>query len=81
VGSSNLDPLSCLFAREANVIVYNREFASALREELQKSIQTDSREIQAHEHAQRPLKEWVFSWLCYKLMLLAVFLGGFGSRY
>ena len=59
----------------------SREFASALREELQKSIQTDSREIQAHEHAQRPLKERVFSWLCYKLMLLAVFLGGFGSRY
>ncbi|WP_275270238.1 phospholipase D-like domain-containing protein [Limnobacter sp. P1] len=81
VGSSNLDPLSSLFAREANVIVYNREFASALREELQKSIQKDSREIQAHEHAQRPLKERVFSWLCYKLMLLAVFLGGFGSRY
>lgn len=81
VGSSNLDPLSCLFAREANVIVYNREFASALREELLKSIQNDSREIQAHEHAQRPLKERVFSWLCYKLMLLAVFLGGFGSRY
>lgn len=81
VGSSNLDPLSCLFAREANVIVYNREFAVALREELLKSIQKDSREIQAHEHAQRPLKERVFSWLCYKLMLLAVFLGGFGSRY
>ena len=81
VGSSNLDPLSCLFAREANVIVYNREFAAALRDELQKSIENDSREIQAHEHAQRPLKERVFSWLCYKLMLLAVFVGGFGSRY
>ena len=81
VGSSNLDPLSCLFAREANVIVYNRDFANALREELQKSIQNDSREIQASEHAQRPFRERVFSWLCYKLMLLAVFLGGFGSRY
>lgn len=81
VGSSNLDPLSCLFAREANVIVYNREFAMQLRDELQKAIENDSRQIQAHEHAERPYKERAFSWLCYKLMLLAVFLGGFGSRY
>lgn len=81
VGSSNLDPLSCLFAREANVIVYNREFADELRTELLRAIAEDSRRIEPHSHAQRPLKERVLSWVCYKLMLLAVFLGGFGSRY
>lgn len=81
VGSSNLDPLSCLFAREANVIVYNREFASQLRGELLAAIEQGGRQIQADEHAQRPRMERLISWLCYKLMLLAVFLGGFGSRY
>jgi cardiolipin synthase len=81
VGSSNLDPLSCLFAREANVIVYNREFAGQLRHELLNAIEKDGRPIQAEAHAQRPLMERMFSWVCYKLMLLAVFLGGFGSRY
>src|SRR5690606_3980994 len=34
VGSSNLDPLSLLLAREANVVVENREFARDLRERL-----------------------------------------------
>ena len=81
VGSSNLDPLSCLFAREANVIVYNHELASQLRKELCLSIDQGSRKIQADEHARRPVKEKLFSWVCYKLMVLAVFLGGFGSRY
>ena len=81
VGSSNLDPLSCLFAREANVLVYNRDFAEQLRAELLHAIATGSRPVDAQAHAQRPLKERVFSWVCYKLMLLAVFLGGFGSRY
>ncbi|HEX4855279.1 MAG TPA: phospholipase D-like domain-containing protein [Limnobacter sp.] len=81
VGSSNLDPLSCLFAREANVLVYNREFAGQLRAELQRAIEQDSRQVQASEHAQRPLKERLLSWLCYKLMVLAVSLGSFGSRY
>ncbi|MCR2745902.1 phospholipase D-like domain-containing protein [Limnobacter parvus] len=81
VGSANLDPLSSLFAREANVIVYNREFAVQLRDELVNAIENDSRQIQPHEHAERSVKERVYSWVCYKLMLLAVFLGGFGSRY
>ena len=81
VGSSNLDPLSCLFAREANVLVYNREFARKLRVELLAAIECGGRQIQADEHAQRPRMERLISWLCYKLMLLAVFLGGFGSRY
>lgn len=81
VGSSNLDPLSCLFAREANVVVYNREFAADLQKELLDAIRLRSRQVNASEHAQRPLKERLLSWLCYKLMVLAVTLGSFGSRY
>lgn len=81
VGSSNLDPLSSLFAREANVIVHNREFAGQLRKELIQAIERGGRQVLPHDHAQRPFKARALSWLCYKLMLLAVFVGGFGSRY
>ncbi|HEX4880506.1 MAG TPA: phospholipase D-like domain-containing protein, partial [Limnobacter sp.] len=81
VGSSNLDPLSCLFAREANVLVHNRPFAQKLKATLMAAIQNNSRRIQQHSHAARPFKERAVSWLCYKLMLLAVSVGGFGSRY
>ncbi|HEX4844424.1 MAG TPA: phospholipase D-like domain-containing protein [Limnobacter sp.] len=81
VGSSNLDPLSCLFAREANVLVHNRLFAQTLKAALLEAIQNNSRRIQQHSHAARPFKARAVSWLCYKLMLLAVFVGGFGSRY
>ena len=38
VGSSNLDPLSLLLAREANVVVEDPEFASQLRHRLLQAI-------------------------------------------
>ena len=43
VGSSNLDPLSLLLAREANVVVDDKEFAGALRESLEQAIGQGSR--------------------------------------
>ncbi|HEX4918755.1 MAG TPA: phospholipase D-like domain-containing protein [Limnobacter sp.] len=81
VGSSNLDPLSCLFAREANVLIHNRPFAQTLKRELLDAIENRSRRVQQQRHAARSFKERAVSWLCYKLMQLAVFVGGFGSRY
>ncbi|WP_370262865.1 phosphatidylserine/phosphatidylglycerophosphate/cardiolipin synthase family protein [Limnobacter sp.] len=81
VGSSNLDPLSCLFAREANVLVQHRPFAQQLKAELVRAMEQHSRRVLLQSHAARPWRERAFSWLCYKLMVLAVFVGGFGSRY
>lgn len=42
VGSSNIDPVSLLLAREANVVVDNREFAAKLRDSLQVAIASDA---------------------------------------
>ena len=81
VGSANLDPLSSLFAREANVLIVDRTFASGLKACLLRAMEREARCVDVQDHAQRPLSERAFSWVCYKLMQLAVFLGGFGSRY
>jgi cardiolipin synthase len=53
VGSSNLDPLSLLLAREANVVVDDSGFAGQLRERLELAITEGSSQIQAATFANR----------------------------
>ena len=45
VGSSNIDPLSLMLSREANVVVYDRTFAQTLAERLKNAIEKDARQI------------------------------------
>ncbi len=45
VGSFNIDPFSLLLAREANLVVRDKGFAGALRENLMSSIERDGRRI------------------------------------
>ena len=52
VGSSNIDPLSLLLAREANLLVRDSNFAQGLRDSLNQAIQQDGKEI-AHNEWQR----------------------------
>jgi len=54
VGSSNLDPLSLLLAREANVVVDDASFAIELRERLELAISEGSCRVQAAVFANRP---------------------------
>ncbi|MBC7706788.1 MAG: cardiolipin synthase ClsB [Rhodoferax sp.] len=53
VGSSNLDPLSLLLAREANVVVDDAGFAEELRERLELAITQSSSQVQAASFANR----------------------------
>ena len=60
VGSSNLEPLSLLLAREANVVLRDAHFAQALRQRLlaaiaQKSVQMDPLRYLQRGHWQRAL--------------------------
>jgi cardiolipin synthase len=43
VGSSNLDPLSFLLAREANVVVFEAGFVEDLRSSLKRAVETGAR--------------------------------------
>lgn len=81
VGSSNLDPLSFLLAREANVVVEDHHFATAMGHELSRAILEDSSRVLREAHAQRPMRLRIYSWLCYGLLRVAVFMWGMSGRY
>lgn len=53
VGSSNIDPLSLLLAREANVVVADAAFAKALSDELEQALQHHATRLDMHQHARR----------------------------
>ncbi len=68
VGSSNLDPLSLLMAREANVVVRDPAFATLLHVRLQRAIREDGQRLDALTFGQRPLAQRALDWLAYALM-------------
>jgi cardiolipin synthase len=72
VGSSNLDPLSLLLAREANVSVQHKPFAEALRASLLDAIVRDGDRMDPAEYAERPLRQRCFEWTAYALMRVAL---------
>ncbi len=76
VGSSNLDPLSLLLAREANIVVEDREFAGELRARLRQAVASHGRPIDPEVYRQRPLGQRIQGWLAYALMRLALLLTG-----
>lgn len=56
VGSSNIDPMSLLLAREANLVVYDEAFSTELRDSLLQAI--------AHDGLRISLQDWKKnSWL------------------
>lgn len=67
VGSSNIDPMSLLLAREANVMVEDRKFARALRASLADAMQTGARSIQRDSWRKQPLASRLLSWICYEV--------------
>jgi len=76
VGSSNLDPLSLLLAREANVVVQDRVFAADLLSRLNTAMQQDSVQLNKHQFENRPLAQRCKDRLAYALMRLTLFLTG-----
>ena len=68
VGSSNIDPYSLLLAREANVAVYDNEFARRLRHELEMSIANESTVVDADACARRSWLRRTMSWVAYQLV-------------
>lgn len=63
VGSSNLDPLSLLLAREANVEIDDPVFADRLRQELLAAIARDGRVVEPAAFAGRPWPARLADWL------------------
>jgi cardiolipin synthase A/B len=76
VGSSNLDPLSLLLAREANVIVEDVAFAAELRDRLLDAIRREGRSMDRGEYQNRPLRQRLMENLAMALMRLALAVQG-----
>lgn len=76
VGSSNLDPLSLLLAREANVVVESRAFADDLRARLFEAMASNGQRVDPAAYSHRPLGQRLQGWLAYALMRLALLVTG-----
>jgi cardiolipin synthase len=78
VGSFNIDPFSLLLAREANLVVRDREFAEDLRASLMDSIQRDGRRV---EPARANLFMRMLARMSYGLMRFIIGLLGISKRH
>ncbi len=79
VGSSNLDPLSLLLAREANIVVVDAALAQDLRQRLDAAMHLSGNAMDPADYANRPIRQRFLDRLAFGLMRLMLFL--YGSRY
>lgn len=79
VGSSNIDPFSLLLAREANVIAADRLFATALRNSLEKAIQTGATAVDASKLEQQSWWQRLGGSIAYFLVRMAVGMTHYGG--
>jgi cardiolipin synthase len=76
VGSSNIDPLSLLFAREANVFVDDPVFAGQLCRSLEEAMRTGAKQLAPRQWRRQPLLTRLRIWIGYGLARLAISLVG-----
>lgn len=76
VGSSNLDPLSLLLAREANVVVADPVFAGQLHQRLLHIMAHQCQAVDLLTLQKRPWQQKARDALAFALMRLALFLTG-----
>jgi cardiolipin synthase A/B len=79
VGSSNLDPLSLLLAREANIVVVDTALAQDLRQRLDAAMHLSGKAMDPADYANRPLRQRFLDRVAFGLMRMMLFL--YGSRY
>ncbi|MFM2111677.1 MAG: cardiolipin synthase ClsB [Pseudomonadota bacterium] len=76
VGSSNLDPLSLLLAREANVLIRDRGFARQLELRLLQVMHSDGRLVSREAVSGRHVWQRALDWVAYALVRTALALTG-----
>jgi cardiolipin synthase len=79
VGSTNLDPLSLLLAREANVSTTDPRFAALLHDCLDAILQNGSQRLDVQLLSQRPWQQRALDRLAFAVMRTVLFL--MGHRY
>jgi cardiolipin synthase A/B len=72
VGSSNLDPYSLLMAREANVLVRDTAFTSALRARLERALAEESIPFGPEDLMRRSRLTRIFDWIAFGITRVAI---------
>ena len=75
VGSSNLDPLSLLLAREANVVVRHAGFARDLRMQLEDVMHGEGAPVNIATLAKRPWSQRILDRFAFAVMRAALLVG------
>lgn len=70
VGSSNIDPFSLVLSREANIAVYDRGFANALRTSMQQEMDDGAVRIGTEFLKSLPLHRRFLIWISYGIVRL-----------
>ncbi len=78
VGSSNIDPVSLLLAREANVVVRDRRFVRELRGSLMDAIEAGARPVQRERWARMGLAMRMATGAAYALLRLLTGISSYG---
>ena len=78
VGSSNIDPVSLLLAREANVVVEGEEFARELRDSLQAAIASDARPVAREYGLNMSLMTRLMTWIAYGALRMLTSISSYG---
>lgn len=78
IGSSNIDPFSLLLAREANIIIQDKTFATELLTDIESLIQDGGVKITPQEWVKASIIKRVASWIAYGAVRL--FLGIIGHK-
>jgi cardiolipin synthase len=81
VGSSNIDPLSLLMAREANAFVDDERFARELRASLAEAIERGARVVAVRGWKRLPLLLRMRIWFGYGIARLLMIVHGFDRQH
>jgi cardiolipin synthase len=76
VGSTNLDPLSLLLAREANVMSTDRRFAQLLHQRLDALVEHAGQTLDAQALGSRPWHQRVLDRIAFGVMRTLLFVTG-----
>lgn len=79
VGSSNLDPFSLLLAREANIIVRDRQFAEILYADIHRTIEEGAERIKPETWKKQPVYKRFVSWIMYEVIRIGLGMIGYAK--
>jgi cardiolipin synthase len=81
VGSSNIDPLSLLLMREANIVAEDRKFALELRESLLERVVDGARPVARARWRRQALHLRVRIWIAYGIARFFIGWFGYGGKH